>query len=88
VIIWVRLKPAATMNMQTIVTTVVLPKDGSAVLTSVHPVIIKRTITSIEVTDIGIFLMKNETIINAKMIKHIVIWDISSSSLLNEIKYD
>jgi hypothetical protein len=63
----------------------VLPKDGNAVFTSIHPVIIKRTITSIEVTDIGIFFMKNETIINAKINKHIVIWDISSSSLLNQI---
>ncbi len=74
-IIWVRLRPAATMNMDTMVTTVELPNAPSAVLASTQPVSTRATSTAMEVKDMGSCLMKNPITIKAKMIRQIVMVD-------------
>ena len=61
------------MNIDAMVTTVELPKEPSAVLDSTHPVTTSRTTTSMELKDIGIFLIKNSTIISAKISRQSVI---------------
>ena len=72
-IIWVRLRPAATTNMEAMVTTVELPNVAMAELPSRHPVSTNATIAPSAVKDMGILLVKNNTSITTKRARHRVI---------------
>ena len=75
-IIWVRLRPAATMYMDTIVITVLLPNVAIASFPSTQPVNTSSSKTIMDVKHIGILFVKNATAMNKKISRQIVICDI------------
>lgn len=60
-IIWVRVSPAATTNMEAMVMTVLLPNVAMAALLSRHPKSTRATMAASAVKDMGILFVKNRT---------------------------
>ena len=81
--ICVRDRPAATMNMPAMVSTLLLPKPANTVSASTQPVTNRATTTPRLVNAMGSLRLKNRTIIAAKMIRQIIMLFISVDSLLN-----
>jgi len=80
--ICVRDRPAATINIPAMVSTLLLPKPANTVSASTQPVTNRATTTPRLVKDMGSLRLKNRTIMTTKMTRQITMLFISFDSLL------